>query len=97
MPVVSIGPGFREWELEYGWKYPSTSTQIKHHREGVSIVSSVLFYLDSIADHTLVSTLAPYIKRGTPNVYVFMGYEHMPNTEALLKERLGCIKINEKN
>lgn len=62
-------------------------------RNGTFMLLDLNEDLMSLADEPLAILLKSYVARGTPNVYAFMGSRHMPNTEALLKERLDCHKI----
>jgi hypothetical protein len=58
--------------------------------QGVDMVFGYMDILDQITDKGLFHLVQVYVNRGAPNIFVFMGFEHMPNTESLLQARLAC-------
>jgi len=54
------------------------------------LVNELWDFFTSIPDTTLLETLKPYVKRGVPNIYVFMGYNHIPPVSKALEQQLAC-------
>ena len=55
------------------------------------MLNDMLKFHTTIADVVLVSKVQRYMQQGIPNIYAFMGYEHMAGTERLLRETLACV------
>lgn len=62
-------------------------------RSGIFVMWELLRYYSSMADFTFAAHVKAYLKQGTtPNIYAFMGKNHIPGTEALLMKQFNCKK-----
>jgi hypothetical protein len=59
--------------------------------DATEMLNDMLKFHTTIADVVLVSKVQRYMQQGIPNIYAFMGYEHMAGTERLLRETLACV------
>lgn len=65
-------------------------------RDAQKLVDQLHDFWMNIPDHTLTALLisqkTQLMAKGIDEVYVFMGYKHIPNTEKVLSDELGCKK-----